>query len=100
MFQLIADPNKGLKEIEIEIRGVPVIDRSAESALEWVGELVKIFRKCRKLSFEIWRSREAEPKKEDLMRICKVLPCRGMDVYVKIARLNFRYPEPVPWIWK
>ncbi len=98
-FQFIARSNKHLKDILINLYDGPGVNRRTESALEWASELVKIFRKCRKLRFELSRSFEEEVKKEDLMRICKVLPCRDVDVCVRIDNVRYQYPQPIPWVW-
>ncbi len=66
---------------------------SEEAALEWLSKVVKIFRKCRKLELKVSCSNEGGVKEEDLIRTCKVLPCRDVDVYVVIGDVNYQYPD-------
>ncbi len=91
-FQLIADANRNLKEIKRTISAFHGIERSAKSALESLSELLKIFRKCRYLWVEISCAEEGVLKEEDLIRACKVLPCRGIDVFVLVGDVKYLYP--------
>ncbi len=92
-FDFIADSSTHLKIIMIDIIGFSEADRSVEFALESLSELVKIFRKCRSLWFEIPCPDTGEVKKEDLIQLCKFLPCRDVDVCVTIGDVNYHYPE-------
>ncbi len=58
-----------------------------------MSELLKVFRKCRKLEVEIPCSDDGEVTEEDMKCICKVLPCRDVDVYVGIGDGICRYPN-------
>ncbi len=103
MFQLIDDANRSLEHFEIDTYYFHESSRRAESALGLLNELVIMFAKCRKLSFRIWCSHEPEEveigvTKEDLVRICKALPCRGVDVYVRVGHVVYEYPNPLSLI--
>ncbi len=90
-FMFIADSNRHLNEIEIQIYESGEAGENAETALESLRELVKMFRKCRKLTLGISCSDEREATKENLINICKILPCRGMNVLVGIENIHYGY---------
>ncbi len=92
-FQSIVDANRHLRQIIIDTCVLREADRSSESALESLSELVRIFCKCRTLRLTRSCSDEEEVEKEDLIDICKVLPCRGVDVYVQIGDVKYHYPK-------
>ncbi len=92
-FKFIADSNRRLKDIAVDMDFFGGSERSAKCALESLSELAKIFHKCRKLRFETSCWNEEEVEKEDLIRICKVLPCRDVVVFVRIERVIYRYPN-------
>ena len=93
VFQVIADSNKDLKNISIYIDDFSGSPRSPQSLLESLGELVKMFRKCRKLKFGAPCTYEGEIEKEDLMRTCRFLPCRDVEVNLVIGDICFQYPN-------
>ncbi len=84
-FQLIADSNRHLKDIVLRLHGSGGPKPSGESALESLSELVRMFCKCPKLHLNISCADSRNVKKEDLIRICKVVPCRDVDVFVMIG---------------
>ncbi len=88
-FQLVANSNSNLKEIKVLFHD----SEGAGSALELLTELVEIFCKCRELSFDLSSWGEGQVKKEDLIRICRVLPCRDVEVYLQIREVRYKYPE-------
>ncbi len=90
-FQLFADANRHLHDIAISV--FCKTDRSAKSALHLHRELVAVFRKCRQFRFPFPCSNEQLVTRTDLMCICKVLPCRGVDVHVRIGEVDYRYPQ-------
>ena len=92
-FKFIADSNLHLKEIVIESPVFRVTAQSAETVLQSLSELVTVFRSCRKLRFEISCWTLGVVKKEDLVHICGVLPCRDVDIYVRIEDVIYRYPD-------
>ncbi len=49
MFQSIADSGRHLNDIGIDIFHFREADPGAEATLEWLSELLRMFRKCRKL---------------------------------------------------
>ncbi len=89
VFKLIADSNKRLNEITIDSGVFPFAARGARSALKSLNELVNIFRKCRNLWLEIPCPDKREVRKEDLIRICKVLPCLDVNVFLGIGYVNY-----------
>ncbi len=92
-FQLIADSNMQLKEIAISLENFHAEKPSEETALEWLTEVVKIFRKCRSVWVSVMCSNKGVVKKEDLIRACKVMPCRGVDVFIGIGDVRYQYSE-------
>ncbi len=99
VFQVFADSNRHLKYIRIDPYFLREAPRSAESALESLSELVKIFRKCQVLELIISGLNEGEVKEGDLIHICNVLPCRDRGVYVKIDDVSYCYGD-INWEWK
>ncbi len=89
VFRFISDSNKYLQRISVSLD----VGRNLESGLERLSELVKMFRQCRDLTFKISCSVEGRVGKEDLISICKVLPCRDVYVHVRIGHVNYRYPN-------
>ncbi len=92
-FKFIADSNLHLEDITMHISEFHVAAENAGTALHLLSELVNTFCKCRKLRFGIASSAEGELAKEDLIRICKVLPCRDVDVIVRIGGVYYQYPN-------
>ncbi len=92
-FEFIAGSNKQLQDIRLVMDVFREGEPSEEAALEWLSKVVKIFRKCRKLELKVSCSNEGGVKEEDLIRTCKVLPCRDVDVYVVIGDVNYQYPD-------
>ncbi len=90
-FRILADSSRRLKQIIITINGFQEIRPNAESALESLSELMKVFRKCQKFRFIVSCLDDVELK-EDLIRTCRVLPCRGVHVCVEIGDVIYRYP--------
>ncbi len=90
-FELIADSNSHLKNITIGPYVPREEDESAEATLESLRGLVKMFRKCRTLWFDIPCSNEKEVKVEDVNHILKVLPCREVDIAVWIGEAQYGY---------
>ncbi len=91
-FQFIADANKHLKGIQRAVSIFHGAERSAQSALELLSEFLKIFRKCRYLWFEISCSERGVVQKVDLIHACKILPCRGVDIFVRVGDAKYLYP--------
>ncbi len=92
-FEFFALGNMRLDEITVDIDGFPMEDRSAEATLEMLSELLQIFRHCRKLSFALSCTGEGEVQEEELIQVCGVLPCRGVEVHMQIENVSYRYPE-------
>ncbi len=92
-FRFIAASNKDLKVISIDIDSFGEFHRSPESSLESLSQLVKIFRECRELQLGATFSDEGKIQEEDLMRICKFLPCRDVKVSVEIGDIYYHYPN-------
>ncbi len=92
-FQSIADSNKPLKDVAISVYVSNEPDPSAESTLDRLSRLVQIFRKCRKLQFQMTGSAEDRVRRKDLMRIYKILACRDVHVFIRIGDVCFEYSK-------
>ncbi len=87
VFRFISDSNRHLKKISVSLD----VARNSESGLEWLSELVKIFRQCKRLTFLVLCSDQGRVGREDLIRVCKVLPCRDVYVHVRIGHVDYGY---------
>ncbi len=92
-FQFIADSNRRLEGVRIDLEYSRETRRSAGSALESLSELLKMFRKCRKLWLRIWSVDEGEVEKADLIGFYKILPCWYVNTTVCIGDIEYQYPS-------
>ncbi len=92
-FKLFVDSQRHLKKITVHDCFKFGIDRSEESALKALRELLKIFRKTRYLKFVMTCSLGKRVKKEDLIQISKILTCRGVGVHLQIMSTIYAYEK-------
>ncbi len=83
------DSKANLNTIDMQIFSCRKPPLPAETALESLGALVKVFRKCRSLSLALPSSVEGEVPQEDLIHIAKALPCRERRVNLQIGDVHY-----------
>ncbi len=85
IFKTIVDSNPHLREVRISEDLFGNGKRDGDSALELLRVLVHTFSKCRSLDFGILNSGEQAVCGETIRDICGSLPCRGIDLVVRIG---------------
>ena len=88
-FQIIVDSNKHLNAIHVHIYSYHEPPQRAETALESLSALVKVFRKRRSLDLALCCSVEGEVREEDLIHVAKALPCRERRVHLQIGDVHY-----------
>ncbi len=92
-FKTIADSNPYLREVRIVEDEIEDGIRDGDSAVELLRELVNTFSKCRSLIFGILNTGDQEVREETIRDICASLPCRGIDLYVRIGCTSCGQPR-------
>ncbi len=90
-FESIVDSNPFLAEVIIRESSWFNCGRHADTAFEILQNLLRKFAKCRKLHIYLRIVHEDDVNENQLRNICRYLPCRGMNLMVRISKSLYEH---------